>query len=108
MPSQPSFPASPDQLRVAERFDAAVPLVVDGKAISTRNISDSGVYFETDLEQKIGSVVNLTLEFQLGGTRQRLECRAEVVRIDRINNRVGVAARLQEPLFSPVKEEIAI
>ncbi|CAN5625876.1 hypothetical protein BH11PSE7_BH11PSE7_31430 [soil metagenome] len=113
MPSESSIPALPEQIRIAERFEAAVPLVLGDQALGgqmalTRNISDSGVYFETDVEQKVGSLINLTLEFQLGGQRQRLECQAQVVRIDRGEHRVGVAARLMAPLFEPIKEDLAL
>jgi hypothetical protein len=83
-------------------------VAVESDTGSTRNISDTGVYFETDVEQKVGSLVNITLEFQMGGKRQRFECQAEVVRVNRVDSRIGVAARLQTPLFGSDKEEIAL
>jgi hypothetical protein len=103
-----SSSARPEQYRIADRFDAAIPLALGDALGEVRNISDTGLYFEIDAEQKVGSLVNLTLEFQLGGKPHRVECKAQVVRISNVNGRVGVGARLLAPLFASEVESITL
>ena len=95
-------------MRGADRFETRLNVAVEGDTGSTRNISDTGVYFETDAQQKVGSRVKLTLEFQLEGKRQKLECQAVVVRIDQLDQRVGIAARLEAPLFGDMTQQIVL
>lgn len=85
--------------RSAERFDATMPVVVAGAPGLTHNISAQGVYFETDAEQKVGALVNFTIEYSLYGRKRRLLCEGKVVRVERQGGRVGVAARLVAPFF---------
>jgi len=51
---------------------------------ATHNISAQGVYFETDVRQEVGSLVNFTLEFTLYGERHQLLCEGKVIRVERI------------------------
>lgn len=92
--------------RSAVRFDAAMPVQIDGALGRTQNVSASGVYFETDVRQKVGSQVNFTVEFTLHGQRHRLLCEGEVVRVDEHDGRIGVAARLEEPFFDAVEDVV--
>lgn len=93
-----SSSSTPEFYRLAEQFDTVKPLGVEGGEAQTINFSETGICFETDSEQKISSLVSLTLEFQLASKSHRLECTAEVVRIDNGNGRMGMAARLLSPL----------
>jgi hypothetical protein len=88
-----------DEQRNAVRFDTAMAVGLDGAAGHTQNISAHGVYFETDVEQRVGALVNLTLEFTLYGRRHQLLCEGKVVRVDQNGDRIGVAARLVAPFF---------
>ena len=92
-------PAASDQ-RAAVRFDTEMPVRIDGAEGIARNISSTGIYFETDVRQELGALVNLTIEFSLHGQRQRLQCEGKVVRVDARDGRVGVAARLLAPFFA--------
>lgn len=86
--------------RGAERFDTALPVSMAGATGATHNISAQGVYFETDVRQEVGSLVNFTLEFTLYGERHQLLCEGKVIRVDTDGDRVGVAARLVTPFFA--------
>lgn len=90
--------------RTAVRFDTSMPVEINGAPGATHNISAHGVYFETDLQQQIGSLVNFTVEFQLHGRTHRLLCEGKVVRVDRHGDRIGVAARLVAPFFEGAEE----
>ena len=95
--------AAPEQ-RAAARFDTSLPVALDGATGETQNISAHGVYFETDVQPRLGDLVNLSLEFTLYGRRQRLLCEGKVVRVDLHGGRVGVAARLVAPFFDGTEE----
>jgi hypothetical protein len=86
--------------RTDVRFDTALPVRIDGAHGRTYNISEHGIYFETDVPQEMGALVNFTLEFNMYGQRHHLLCEAKVVRVEEHGTRVGVAARLLAPFFA--------
>ncbi len=92
--------APPAEQRAAARFDAALPVELDGVPAQTSNVSATGVYLETDVPHRVGDIVQFTIEFQLHGERHRLTCEGKVVRVDPHGDRVGVAAHLMAPLFA--------
>lgn len=77
--------------RVGERFGIALPITLEGGEGETHDISDSGVLFETagECEPQVGAKIAMTLQYSMDG---------HVVRVDRVGNRVNVAARLRSPL----------
>jgi hypothetical protein len=95
--------AANDQ-RAAFRFDTSLPVALQGAIGETHNVSAHGVYFETDVQQRVGELVNFTLEFTLYGRRHRLLCEGKVVRVERQGDRVCVAARLVAPFFDSTEE----
>lgn len=86
-------------LRQDPRFDSELPVQIQGTPGHTRNLSAAGIYFETDLQQEVGSPIKFTVEFSLGGKRQTLACAGTVVRVERLDGRIGVAARMDSPLL---------
>ena len=89
----------PRDQRTNVRFDTGLPVRIEGAAGETQNVSAQGVYFETDVQQSVGSLVNFTVEFTLYGRKHRLLCEGKVVRVEARGDRIGVAARLIAPLF---------
>lgn len=92
-------PAPAREQRRFDRFDTALRVDIAGGGGCTQNVSAQGVYFETDVQQRVGSLVNFTVEFTLYGRKHRLLCEGKVLRVDRHDGRVGVAARLVSPFF---------
>ncbi|MDB5751263.1 MAG: hypothetical protein JWP65_1684 [Ramlibacter sp.] len=86
--------------REAPRFDTALPVRIDGVQGRAFNISEHGIYFETDVPQQLGALVNFTLEFHLYGKTHQMVCEAKVVRVEEQGARIGVGARLLAPFFS--------
>ncbi len=93
--------------RGAARFDTALPVHMAGATGATHNISAQGIYFETDVQQEVGSLVTFTLEFTLYGERHQLLCEGKVIRVDTDGDRVGVAARLVTPFFTETEDVTA-
>jgi len=102
--------------RAEDRVSMAVPVHLQGGGHGlTRDISASGIYFETDLEPIRESPLDFTVEFQNGGVGGlSLRCRGQVVRVDRLGGRIGVAARIIESKLeagrarpAPVRIEIS-
>lgn len=86
--------------RDADRFVTELPVDIGGVQGLTRNISATGIYFETEAAQEPGSRVHFTVEVHVRGERLQLVCEGEVVRVDHIDGMVGVAARLVTSFFS--------
>lgn len=105
-----SAPADASDHRAAPRFDTDLPVRLAGAEGRTFNISEHGIYFETDVPQQLGALVNFTLEFHLYGQTHQLLCEAKVVRVEEQGARVGVGARLLAPLFAglEVTEVVAL
>lgn len=92
-------PPTAEQRR-AVRFATALPLEMEGIAGTTRDVSENGIYFETDALQEIGPVVTFIMRYRQGGELRELQCDARVVRVEARGDRVGVAARLMTPFFA--------
>jgi hypothetical protein len=105
MPAPASKMTSPNDHRTAARFDAALVIDVQGLQAKTRNISATGVYFETDVDLPLGSVLNLNVQFTQGGRKHWLACEGRVVRVTQADGQHGVAAELLTPFFSPEEEQ---
>ena len=102
--SRPS--ASQTDHRNAARFDTALAVDVAGLKGEARNISATGVYFETDIDMPLGSVVNLSVQFTHGGRKHWLACEGRVVRVTNADGHHGIGAELVTPFFAPEQETI--
>ena len=51
--------------RVEERTPTRLPVRIDNKPAGvTRDLSASGAYFETDLEYRVGSAIEMSIQFE--------------------------------------------
>lgn len=76
-------------------------MVVMGEAWGiARNISASGIFFETGWELALGSRIDFMIAYDTPGGVIRLNCSAWIVRIEQRGNRLGVAARIIESKFN--------
>ncbi|MBV5298104.1 MAG: hypothetical protein JZU64_08205 [Rhodoferax sp.] len=51
-------------LRLADRFDTELPIELDGIPGLTKNISATGIYFESQINQAPGSVVQFVVDVE--------------------------------------------
>ncbi|MDO8263344.1 MAG: PilZ domain-containing protein [Gallionella sp.] len=94
--------------RGADRFDTRLPVEMGRIQGLTRNISATGIYFETETAPEPGSRVHFSVEVHVHGEKQKLVCDGEVVRVDHQNGMLGIAARLTGSFFSDAAEVIDI
>ncbi len=94
--------------RGADRFDTELPVEIGCVHGLTRNISESGIYFETEMTPETGSRVNFTVEVNVRGQKLKLACEGQVVRIDQSSGVVGIAAKLLSSFFSDAAEVIDV
>lgn len=90
--------------RGAERFAVGLPYTLDGHQGHTRDLSATGVSFDSDIAYPVGAVVKLTLRYGLDGHNFPLPCEAEVVRVEPRGAGFTIAARLERPFFEPQPE----
>ena len=88
--------------RQAVRFPIAIPVELDEGTGITRDVSLSGVFFETSQWFAPGEPVRLTLVLERAspGDPIRLECEGEVVRVGRSNAKVEVAVAITSHSFA--------
>jgi hypothetical protein len=80
--------------RQAERFAAAMPVTVDGRAGTTEDLSTTGLSFRAEHCYDPGTQVDVVIEYLLDGHQYPLRCQAEVVRSEPDGDGWRVGARL--------------
>jgi hypothetical protein len=84
-----------DQRR-GERISASLPLEAGGVPGIARDVSASGIFFETDAEYSIGGPVSLALDLDTPWGKVMLRCQGKIVRVERRDEKVGVAVRFTD------------
>src|SRR5437899_2669751 len=78
------------------RFESDLAVELEGGSARARNVSASGIYFETGLPLRKGADLSFTVQFApIEGAPLRMHCRARVVRVERLVGRFGVGATIQ-------------
>jgi len=81
--------------RAEERVLATRPVRLDrGGTGVTRNVSASGVFFETDVNYAAGSEISFAIELDGPTGKMMLKCQGQIVRVERRDGKVGVAAKI--------------
>jgi len=86
--------------RQNDRVTAMLPVhIEDGGVGVTRNLSPSGVFFVVDESIVAGQPMRFSLAFNAGdslGSDLFLECVGQVVRVEPVGDKLGVAVKLTE------------
>ena len=91
--------------RKEERVEEELPVRVGWVRGTTRDISATGVFFETDTAYAAGSEINFSIETSDAlGRKVMLKCRGRIVRVEDRGGKIGVAAEIIESRLEPVKE----
>ena len=81
--------------RGEERMSVTRPVVLARESGVTRNISTSGVFFETNADYAVGSKIIFAIELDgPQGENLELRSRGEIVRIEHRAGKVGMAVKI--------------
>jgi len=99
---QTQSPPEFTERRQAVRFPIAIPVELDEGTGITRDVSLSGVSFETNQWFAPGEPVRLTLVLERAspGDPIRLQCEGQVVRVGQSNEKVEVAVAITSHSFA--------
>lgn len=82
--------------RTGERVFTALSVSLGTATGVTRDVSASGIFFETDASYALGNLISFTVEFDAPGGKMLLKCRGNIVRIEPRGTQVGVAVKIIE------------
>lgn len=85
--------------RLERRIAATLPVTLDamdGAAAMTRDVSASGLFLETDAVLVPGSAINLMVELDTPSGKRILKCSGNVVRVGRLNEKIGCGVKILE------------
>jgi hypothetical protein len=81
--------------RLEQRMPTTRPVQLDRGTGITRNISTSGIFFETNEDYAEGSEISFAIELDgPQGEKLMLRSRGAIVRVERRDGRLGVAAKV--------------
>jgi len=83
------------------RFESDLAVELEGGSARARNVSASGIYLETSVPLRKGADLRFTVQFApVEGAPLRMDCRACVVRVERLVGRFGVGATIEHFNFA--------
>jgi len=92
--------------REALRLEVRLPVKLEDGDGWTRDVSASGVYFETDESFTPGAPIRFSLLLEhVYLSPFRLECKGEIVRVERHEGTLGVAAAITAYRLLPQGED---
>ncbi|HUF21846.1 MAG TPA: PilZ domain-containing protein [Burkholderiales bacterium] len=89
--------------RKEERIVTSVPVDLGGSSGITRDVSASGIFFETDAAFAPGSTVRFKVELDTPSGKMKLRCCGSIVRVEHRNGKVGVAVHITESVMEASK-----
>ena len=93
-----------DTLRIEPREQVTLSLqLIGGGNGVTRDISASGLYFETDRELQVGSLIDFEIELDTPGGPMKFKAQGQIVRIEPLGGRTGAGVKLLASRLVPVE-----
>ncbi len=83
----------------ADRYSVSFPIALGSSAGTVKDISTTGIYFEIDQSQSVGSNIDFVIDLNTPGGPIQVQCHGTVVRIDEKPGRIGIAATISESVF---------
>lgn len=81
--------------REATRLPIGLPVELERGKGWTRDVSASGVFFETDAAPSPGAPIKFSMLLEYAyPTPLRLDCEGQIIRVERRGGKVGVAAAI--------------
>ena len=85
-----------------EQVTLSLQLIGGGNGV-TRDISASGLYFETDSKQQVGSLIDVEIELDTPGGPMKFKAQGQIVRIEPLGGRTGAGVKLLASRLVPVE-----
>ena len=98
MKSKPIRTSARKKVR-ADRHPVTFPISVGPSKGIVKDISTTGVYFEIDQSQSVGSNIDFVIELDTPGGPLQIQCHGTIVRIEEKPGRIGIAATIIESVF---------
>lgn len=87
--------------RRQDRVGAALHVVLGRVSGVTRDVSASGVFFETDAAYHRGSRIRFEIDLDTPWGKAVCDCEGRIVRVERHGGSVGIAVHFSEPRPRP-------
>jgi hypothetical protein len=92
--------------RSKERVSTALPVILGQAAGVTRDVSASGIFFETSAALDAGGSIDFSIELESPGGKMLLICSGEIVRKESRGDRLGVAVKITDSRMELVKTPV--
>lgn len=80
---------------------ASLPVDLYGATGMAKDVSPSGIYFETDSTFAAGTQISFAVSFDTPGGKMVLDCRGEIVRVVNVASKLGVGVRIVDSFLRP-------
>lgn len=82
------------------REPVSLPIRFGGADALALNVSTSGMYLQLEGPEPMGTLVRLEVDLPEAG--MRLDASGEIVRIEHLQGKTGIAVRLRDPKLRPM------
>jgi hypothetical protein len=86
----------------SKRYPTELSTTVNGVAGVTRNVSATGLYIVQDQQCYAGSRIDFWVDLDTPGGQLKLCCEGEVIRIERIDERFGIAVKILSQVMKKI------
>jgi PilZ domain-containing protein len=91
------------EMRREERVSAELAVDLGTTTGITRDVSASGMYFETDATYVVGNEIRFAVDLDTPGGKMIMKCRGEIVRVRLQDGKVGVGVKIVESAMAPAE-----
>ena len=81
------------------RVAASLPVALAKARGITRDVSATGIFFETEARFAQGNTIDLTVELTSPAGKMQFKCQGEIVRVEQHGARVGVAVKITDSIL---------
>jgi len=91
--------------RGKDRVFTRMPVNLEAATGVTRDVSETGLYIETDAKYAVGSEISVSVAVDTPGGKMMLRCRGNIVRIEPRETKVGLAVHLIASTMEPLEQK---